>query len=78
MPRQARLDAPGTLHHVVIRRIERGRIVEDDQDPKHFVFRWGNLSQETETSTDARSLMTNHANMLLRSGTNGKSEGSDS
>ena len=24
MPRQARLDAPGTLHHVIIRGIERG------------------------------------------------------
>jgi putative transposase len=65
MPRQAQLDALGTLHHVVIRGIERGRIVEDDQDRKNFVFRWGNLSQETETSIYARSLMTNHANMLL-------------
>jgi putative transposase len=78
MPRQARLDDPGTLHHVVIRGIERGRIVQDDQDRKHFVSRWGNLSQETETSIYARSLMTNHAHMFLRSGANGKSEGSDS
>jgi hypothetical protein len=37
MPRQARLDGPGTLHHVVIRGIEKGRIVQDDQDQKHFV-----------------------------------------
>jgi len=28
MPRQARLDAPGTLHHVIVRGIERGRIVK--------------------------------------------------
>ena len=27
MPSQARLDAPGVLHHVVIRGIERGSIV---------------------------------------------------
>jgi putative transposase len=65
MPRQARLDGPGTLHHVVILGIERGRIVQDDQDRKNFGSRWGNLSQETETSIYARSLMTNHANMLL-------------
>jgi hypothetical protein len=26
MPRQARLDAPGTLHHVIIRGIEQGKI----------------------------------------------------
>ena len=35
--RQAQLNAPGTLHHVVIRGIERGRIVDDDQDRKNFV-----------------------------------------
>jgi hypothetical protein len=29
MPRQARLDAPGTLHHVIIRGIEKRRIVDD-------------------------------------------------
>jgi len=32
MPRQARLDAPGTLHHVIIRGIERKETVKDDHD----------------------------------------------
>ena len=32
MPRQARLDAPGTLHHVILRGIERGTIVADAED----------------------------------------------
>ena len=32
MPRQARLDAPGTLHHGILRGIERGRIVADAED----------------------------------------------
>jgi len=71
MPRQARLDAPGTLHHVVIRGIERGGIVEDDQDRKNFVSRLGNLAQETETLIYAWSLMTNHTHILLRSGPSG-------
>jgi REP element-mobilizing transposase RayT len=71
MLRQARLDAPGTLHHVVIRGIERGRIVEDDQDRRSFVSRLSNLAQETETSIYAWSLMTNHAHMLLRGGPSG-------
>ena len=31
MPRKARLDAPGTLHHVIIRGIERRDIVDDDK-----------------------------------------------
>lgn len=34
MPRQARLDAPGTLHHVIIRGLERRAIVQDDTDPR--------------------------------------------
>jgi len=32
MPRQARLDSPGTLHHAMIRGIEGRTIVDDDQD----------------------------------------------
>ena len=37
MPRKARLDAPGTLHHVIIRGIERRPIVDDDKDRENFV-----------------------------------------
>ncbi len=32
MPRQARLDAPGTLHHAMVRGIEKRRIVDDEKD----------------------------------------------
>ena len=39
MPRRARLDAPGTLHHVMIRGIEGKWIFRDTQDPKDFVTR---------------------------------------
>ena len=44
MPRQARLDAPGTLHHVLLRGIEKRRIVDDDKDRQSFVRRLGGLS----------------------------------
>ena len=30
MPRGPRLDAPGTLHHVIVRGIERRKIVDND------------------------------------------------
>ena len=30
MPGQARLDAPGTLHRVIVRGIERRRILKED------------------------------------------------
>ena len=39
MPRQARLDAPGTLHHVIVRGIEKRRIVDDKVDQDNFVLR---------------------------------------
>ena len=68
MPRGARLDAPGTLHHVMIRGIERRTIVDDEKDREDFVSRLGKLSEETETAIYAWALMTNHAHILLRSG----------
>ena len=68
MPRQARLDAPGTLHHVILRGIEKRRIVDDDEDRKRFITRLGDLAMDTETKIYAWSLMTNHAHILLRSG----------
>jgi hypothetical protein len=49
MPRQARLDAPGTLHHVIIRGIERKGIVKDDHDRQDFVYRMGTIALETGT-----------------------------
>ncbi len=39
MPRRARLDAPGTLHHVMVRGIEGKEIFRDTLDPKDFVTR---------------------------------------
>lgn len=68
MPRQARLDAPSTLHHVIIRGIEQRRIVDDDTDREEFVQRMGRLAVEPETVIYAWSLMTNHAHILLGSG----------
>ena len=67
MPRRARLDAPGTLHHVIIRGIEKRRIVNDVADRKNFVKRLGELSASTKTTIYAWALMTNHAHILLRS-----------
>ena len=37
MPRQPRLDAPGVLHHVMERGIERRAIFRDDTDRADFV-----------------------------------------
>ncbi len=32
MPRQARIDAPGAVHHIIARGIERGKIFRGDND----------------------------------------------
>ena len=71
MPRRARLDAPGTLHHVMVRGIEKRRIVNDVTDRKNFVKRLGELSAITKTAIYAWALMTNHAHILLRSSETG-------
>jgi len=73
MPRQARLDTPGTLHHVMMRGIERKRIFREDEDRKDFVSRLRNLSQETGTRLLAWSLLNTHVHLLLFSGPSGLS-----
>jgi len=73
MPRQARLDCPGTLHHVIIRGIEKRRIVKDNKDREDFVRRMGEIVFADRTFIYAWALMTNHAHILLRSGTEGLS-----
>ena len=74
MPRQARLDFPGTLHHVICRGIEKRDIVDDDKDRDNFVERIGGIAQKTGTSVYAWALMRNHVHILLRSGLSGLSD----
>ena len=74
MPRQARLDAPGTLYHVMIRGIERSPIFKDGQDRQDFVSRTGILAQETGTKILAWVLMRNPVHLLFFSGPTGISQ----
>ena len=37
------IDAPGSLHHIIIRGIERKRIFGDDKDRDNFLERLGNI-----------------------------------
>jgi len=59
--RGPRLDAPGTLHHVMIRGIEKARIVKDDTDRADFVSRLATVSKKTGTAVYAWALLNNHA-----------------
>jgi hypothetical protein len=49
MPRKASIDAPGAVHHIIIRGIRRRRIVTDDQDRDDFVERLGEMVSETRS-----------------------------
>ena len=71
MPRQARLDAPGTLHHVILRGMDRGQIAADEEDREAFVARLGDIATATGTTLYAWALLPNHAHLLLRSGQRG-------
>jgi putative transposase len=71
MPRQARLDAPGILHHVIIRGIERRNIFRDNKDRDNLLERLSTILPETNTSCYAWALMSNHAHFLFRSGESG-------
>ncbi|MEA3223609.1 MAG: transposase [Thermodesulfobacteriota bacterium] len=68
MPRLARLDAPGVLHHIIIRGIERRNIFRDDKDRDNFVDRLSDLLPETQTACYAWAFIPNHAHFLFRSG----------
>jgi REP element-mobilizing transposase RayT len=68
MPRQARIDAPGALQHIIVRGIERKRIFFDDQDRDNFVDRLGTVLPESSARCYAWVLIPNHFHLLLRSG----------
>ena len=68
MPRKARIDAPGALHHIIGRGIERRRIFWDDHDRDRFVERLGNVLKETSTVCYGWALLSNHFHLLLRTG----------
>ena len=68
MPRLARLDAPGVIHHLSIRGIERRNIFRDDQDRENFLQRMKGLVPETATACYAWALLSNHAHFLFRTG----------
>jgi putative transposase len=68
MPRLARLDAPGVVHHVIIRGIERRKIFWDGKDCEDFVERLGNILPASGTACYAWALLSNHAHLLLRTG----------
>jgi len=69
MPRHARIDIPGLLHHVIVRGIDKSPIFLDDQDREDFLARFSQLLTETATDCYAWALLDTHFHLLLQPNT---------
>ncbi|MFA4919386.1 MAG: transposase [Thermodesulfovibrionales bacterium] len=76
MPRQARLDISGALHHVMVRGIDKMSIFKDNGDKEKFLQRLGENINKGSAFVYAWAVMDNHAHLLFKSGKQGVSEGS--
>jgi putative transposase len=52
MPRKSRIDAPGALHHIMVRGIDRQDIFSNQKDYSAFMDRLGDLLMETNEIGD--------------------------
>jgi putative transposase len=71
MPRQARLDVPGALHHIMVRGIDKSKIFRDDGDKTQFLERLGQNVAKGDCTVYAWVLMDNHVHILFKSGKDG-------
>lgn len=69
MPRGPRLDAPGLLHHVRARGIDRRKIFVDDRDRESFLERLAVVCQKQAAFIYAWALIPNHIHLAIRTGT---------
>lgn len=68
MPRKPRLDAPGTLHHIIGKGIEGVKIFRNDFDRDNFLSRVAELCQKKNWAVYAWALMPTHFHLLTRTG----------
>lgn len=68
MPRKARIDAAGALHHIIVRGIEGRKIFRDDLDRENFLDRLADLIPATQTRCFAWAFLPNHVHLLLQTG----------
>jgi len=65
MPRLARLDAPGVLHHVMGRGIEK-KIFLNNKDRNDFIDRLSGLAEDESMDIYAWALLPNHFHFLCK------------
>lgn len=66
MPRLARLDAPGVLHHVMGRGIEKKNIFINKKDRNDFISRLAELAEGEAMEVFAWALLPNHFHLLCK------------
>jgi len=66
MPRLPRLDAPGVLHHVMGRGIEKRKIFLDARDRNDFISRIAELAEDDSMAVYAWTLLPNHFHLLCK------------
>jgi hypothetical protein len=49
MLRKSQIDAPGALHHIIVRVIERRKVFGNDTDCKNFLDLIGGIITKTQT-----------------------------
>ena len=62
------MDAPGALHHVMMRGIKHRQTFREDQDRDDLLSRFEALLPEMQTAYYAWALIPNHAHFLFRTG----------
>ena len=65
MPRKSRIDAPGALHHIIARGIERKAVFQDERDRDDFLERLETNLEGSRTPCYAWALLPNHFHLLL-------------
>jgi REP element-mobilizing transposase RayT len=68
VPRRPRFDAPGVVHHVIQRGVERRTTFLDDADRSDFLRRLDDILPAENVRCLAWVLMTNHFHLVLQTG----------
>ena len=68
MPRKARIDATGAVHHIMVRGIEGRKVFRADADRKNFLDRLSALAPDSQTRCFAWAFLPNHVHLLLQTG----------
>ncbi len=71
MPRQARLDIAGALHHIMIRGINKSAVFKSKKDKLHFREKLGENILRAGCRVYAWVIMDNHVHILFKSGREG-------